>query len=399
MGFFTRARVRARLPLALSGVLIVTGVTVSAHAMSVERTAGVSSEADQGSGLLEPASALPATQTGVTDVAHERGDSKPVTPDVASPKSDDAPNPDDQAAPGEQVPAPAQASAAVQEPLAGAGTLAGTEQVSSPRPVITPPQPVAPVTPGTVGVPAGTALTVHQGDLTITTAGAVISNLDIRGFVRVEAPNVTIKNSIIRGRATSGDAILLYAGTGKSPGLRVIDSEIAPTHHTPRTNGVYGYGFTLTRVDIHHVIDSVHIFGDNVTVENSRLRDNLHYTNDPYHSDGSHDDNIQIQVGRNIRIVGNTISGAYNAAVQITQDRGTVADVTITGNSISGGGCTINVAEKGKGAIAGLTIAGNSFGSSRFTCHMLIPPTTALLGTVENTVAGGGTLTVVRRAQ
>ena len=42
--------------------------------------------------------------------------------------------------------------------------------------------------PGNTGVPAGTALTVMNGDLTITTAGATYSGLDIHGFVKVEAP-------------------------------------------------------------------------------------------------------------------------------------------------------------------------------------------------------------------
>ncbi|WP_168220019.1 MULTISPECIES: hypothetical protein [unclassified Salinibacterium] len=249
-----------------------------------------------------------------------------------------------------------------------------------------------------VGVPAGTQLKVHSGDLTITTAGAVIDGLDIRGFVRVEAPNVTIKNTIIRGRASDSTSILLYAGSGTSSGLRVIDSQLAPTHKTIRTNGVYGFGFSLTRVDIRDVIDSVHIFGDNVTITNSHLHNNLHYANDPGHGGGpSHDDNVQIQTGRNIRIEGSTLSGAYNAAVQITQDRGRVGNVTIKGNHISGGGCSINVAEKGKGAIAGLTIERNVFGKSRFNCNMLVPPTTMLVNVANSSLEGA--LTLNRRAQ
>src|SRR5471032_2131868 len=66
--------------------------------------------------------------------------------------------------------------------------------------------PVAPVVlsgdqpgPGNTGVPAGTALKVMDGNLTITTAGATYSGLDIHGFVSVQAPDVTIKDSVIRG--------------------------------------------------------------------------------------------------------------------------------------------------------------------------------------------------------
>ncbi|MCW4385454.1 right-handed parallel beta-helix repeat-containing protein [Salinibacterium sp. SYSU T00001] len=242
-------------------------------------------------------------------------------------------------------------------------------------------------------------LMVHEGDLIIKQAGTIVDSLDIRGFVRVEAPNVTISNSIIRGRATMEDAILLWAGSGKSAGLEVIDTEIAPTHHSPRTHGVYGYDFTLTGVDIHHVIDAVHIFGDNVTITDSRLHDHLHYINDPTRGGRpSHDDGIQIQQGRNIRITDNELSDAYNAAIQITQDRGAVSSVTISGNRLSGGGCTVNVAEKDHGPVRGLTISDNAFGTSRFDCDILLPPTTNA-ETAGNRSLGSDTVRVERRAQ
>ena len=254
--------------------------------------------------------------------------------------------------------------------------------------------------PGEVATEAPAApRAIFHGDLVLTTPGEVIDGLDIRGFVRVEAPNVTISNSVIRGRATEGDAILLYAGTGRSPGLRVIDTEFAPSHHTHRTHGVYGADFTLTRLDIHHVVDGVHIFGDNVTIEHSHLHSHLHFESDPSHDGGpSHDDGIQVQQGRNIRIIGNVLSGAHNAAIQITQDRGPVAHVQIRDNTLSGGGCSINVAEKGAGPIAGLVITGNEFGESRHACPMLIPPTTQA-ELADNRADGHDTVRVDRRAQ
>ncbi|MCW4385456.1 hypothetical protein OH146_06690 [Salinibacterium sp. SYSU T00001] len=250
----------------------------------------------------------------------------------------------------------------------------------------------------TTGVPQGTKLKVHNGDLVIKTAGTVIDGLDIRGFVRVEAQNVTIKNSIVRGRQTSGNATMIYAGTGKSAGLVVRNTEIAPTYKTPLTNGVYGWDFTLDRVNIHDVIDSVHIFGNNVTVANSWLHNNLHFTNDPYHEDGSHDDNIQIQKGSNIVIANNKIDGSYNAALMITQDQGAVSNVRLSNNWIAGGGCTVNIAEKGKGAIMGVKITDNVFGGSRFGCSVIHPPTTDVYQK-GNTKADGSIVRIDRRAQ
>ena len=55
----------------------------------------------------------------------------------------------------------------------------------------------------TTGVPVGTALTVHQGDITVTQAGTVIDRLDVHGSIIVKANNVTIKRSFIRGGPVS----------------------------------------------------------------------------------------------------------------------------------------------------------------------------------------------------
>ena len=49
---------------------------------------------------------------------------------------------------------------------------------------------------GTVGVPAGTTLK-PSGSIKVTTAGTVISGMDIAGFITVSANNVTIQNSRI----------------------------------------------------------------------------------------------------------------------------------------------------------------------------------------------------------
>ena len=44
----------------------------------------------------------------------------------------------------------------------------------------------------TTGVPAGTRLRVHRGDLVITKAGTHIDRMDIHGFVVVKAPRVSV---------------------------------------------------------------------------------------------------------------------------------------------------------------------------------------------------------------
>ena len=249
-------------------------------------------------------------------------------------------------------------------------------------------------------MPAGTALTVHDGDLTITTPGAVIDSLDVRGFVRVKATDVTIRNSIIRGRGgLTGYMSLIQAGDGASR-LTVEDSELAASEASPYIDGIVGKGFTLRRVNIHDVIDSVKITGDDVLVEDSWLHGNLHYLQDPnYNNTPTHDDSIQIQRGNNITVRNTVMQDAHNAGVQITQDSGDVSNLTFSGNRADGGACTINVAEKSYGPISGLRFTNNIFGlNTRVArCAVLMPTTTSSLSSVTgNTFTDGSTVTVSR---
>src|SRR4051812_1832280 len=264
--------------------------------------------------------------------------------------------------------------------------------------VTVPQEPVAaPVT--TPGVPAGTKLKVVHGDLTVRQKGAVIDSVDVRGRIVVLAPNVTIRNSIVRGASDGSKGGLIDAMQGE-PGLKVLDSEIFAEAPNPYVNGVQGSHFTLERVNIHDVIDQVHIVGDNVTVEDSWLHRNVHYENDPVHDGGpTHDDNVQIQVGSNILISGNRMSSAHNAVVQITQDLGDVGHVTFTENRANDGWCSINVSEGGRDPIKKLAITDNVFGR-RMTlenCAIISPPSTKV-SVSGNRFTDGGEVTVRRGA-
>ena len=226
------------------------------------------------------------------------------------------------------------------------------------------------------GVPHGLSLTRVDGDIKITEAGTILDSVDVHGQVVVLAPDVIIRNSIVRGESggTNGGVIDAMAGAAN---LQVIDSELFATAPSPYVNGIMGSNFTLTRVDIHSVVDQVHIVGDNVTISDSWLHGNLHYDEDPVHDGGpTHDDNVQIQIGRNIVIENSSLSGAWNAVVQITQDRGEVADVTFRNNEADGGWCSINVAQDDYGPVTGITVTGNVFGRNtrRDDCAIISPP-------------------------
>ncbi len=68
-------------------------------------------------------------------------------------------------------------------------------------------------TTATAGVPAGTALTVVNGGLTVTTNGAVVPGKEIHGCVDVRASNVTIRNSRIIGPCDYGVSTYSAGGT------------------------------------------------------------------------------------------------------------------------------------------------------------------------------------------
>ena len=89
------------------------------------------------------------------------------------------------------------------------------------------------------------------------------ANLDIHGYLRIKAANVTVQNTVVRGRpGLTGSMALVQAS---STGTRIIDSELVASDPTYYIDGIVGSGFTLTRVNIHGVVDSVKITGDNVS--------------------------------------------------------------------------------------------------------------------------------------
>jgi hypothetical protein len=240
--------------------------------------------------------------------------------------------------------------------------------------------------PGNTGVPSGTRLSVHEGDLTITTPNTVVDAKEIRGIVWVRAANVTIKRSLITGRHTSTDlALIMVQGEGSS--VRVEDTEMYAKSQNAHIRGIIGSNFTLTRVNMHHVIDQMVITGSNVLVQDSWLHSNLHYAKDPnYNNTPSHDDNAQISIGNNIKFLRNTLAGTHNAAIQVTQDRGAVSNVVFSDNHVSNGGCSMNLAQKAHGPMKGFIVKNNVFTRTQIHkgCAMIVDSGTLPLMSVSN---------------
>jgi hypothetical protein len=201
-------------------------------------------------------------------------------------------------------------------------TTTTTATVTAPGPTVTvTTQANAKPGAGNTGVPAGTQLTVVTGNITAT-AGQVIQNVDLRGRVIVNAPNVTIRNSIIRGTVnawTSTSSGGLVTATGSAVANLLIErSTLIPLDPDPGWTGIIGHDYTARYNDISNTVDGFGVYNtaapntnSNVVIENNWVHDLSWFNPDPWHSDGVHADGVQMQGGLGTRIWFNTLDAKF----------------------------------------------------------------------------------------
>ncbi len=208
------------------------------------------------------------------------------------------------------------------------------------------------------------ALTSHYGDLTITTPNTLIDGLDIHGYVVVKAANVVIRRSIIRGgSAATGNACLSIVGGGTN--YLVEDVTISPEFPNSKQNAInVNQPGILRRLNISGTVDGIMIYGSGVNVQDSYIHDLKVWPTG--HSDGgpTHNDCIQLQAGTGVRIERNSLTGANNAAIMVTQDAGVVKDLVIADNYLDNGGCSINFGSNGAPK-TGIVVQNNRFGRNQ----------------------------------
>ena len=376
-----RRAARAGLALALASAVVAsavagvgvpldvaTGSTPAAPVFTdvhgvVEPLAGIMPPGDADSGDLrrervEDAAARRAFEPTRTTVTRVPVTSAPVhvaPVDVAPTEAVPVAAVPTEPVPAEQPTAPtAPTPPAAAVPVAPAPVPDGPAQVEVPAPL--PPTPdMAMLAPGTVkpdasntGVPPGTPLRVVVGDLDVTTPGTVIDSIDLRGFLRVKAANVTVSRSIIRG----GPAVRVEGVVTVTPAATnfvITDSEVYPSSPSVMLDGIKGANFTARRINVHGGVDNIKVHGSNVLIESSYLHDQEFYASDPLQNGGAtHNDALQILGGDRISVVGNTLLGSrdLNAAVQVTQDFAPVTRLELLKNWIDGGGCSVNINHK-----------------------------------------------------
>jgi hypothetical protein len=248
--------------------------------------------------------------------------------------------------------------------------------------------------PNNTGVPAGVRLKVVNGDQVFTKANQVISGLDIRGYVRIRAQNVTLKNSIVRGGAPRCNAAVIFVERGYSATIQ--DTEVNPSQPNACLDGIWADDSTLLRLDIQRVVDGVKAF-DDVTLRDSYIHNLSRFASDPNQGGGAtHNDAVQTYEGnQHIWLIHNNLAltSDDNAAYQVTQDGGKkAADLHIVDNWLDGGGCTLNFSHKGGPAMSGIHVTNNRFGRnlSFAGCPILISESTRLSTNSGNVWADTG---------
>lgn len=119
------------------------------------------------------------------------------------------------------------------------------------------------------GVPDGwTPTTTINGDLHVTTAGAVIDGYLVTGDVCVEAPDVTIRNSRVKGMITNWD---WCADPTVAPRMLLVDVEVGAdpagnsgTYSFSQHGSVTGTCYTARRVHIHDAPEGFRLSGAGV---------------------------------------------------------------------------------------------------------------------------------------
>ena len=191
------------------------------------------------------------------------------------------------------------------------------------------------------GVPAGTALTVMTGDLSITTPNTVLDGKDIRGCVVIHATGVVIKNSRI---SCTGFYVIL---SSTDASLTIQDSEI--DCQLTRRDALADTNITAVRLNIHgcqHGVD----MDRTVSLTDSYIHD---LENDPV----SHTDGVFLsEVARDLTIRHNTIfsrspSGEDGTAAIISPSVsvGIATNVLVENNLLGGGAYTLYCEQAGPG--------------------------------------------------
>jgi hypothetical protein len=206
------------------------------------------------------------------------------------------------------------------------------------------------------GVPDGTTLTPHDGNLRITAPATTIRGLDIKGTVTVDAPGVTLEKCRVTATHSWDWYVILAAGD-----TVIQDCTVDGGNVNEGQNAINGGGRFL-RNNIFNTENGI------APGSNTLIQDN--YIHDLKAPGSPHYDGIQIDGGQsNVTIRHNTIINPWTqtSAVMIDNWAGPIFNVNVDDNVLVGGGYTIYVDGRfNNNPISSVSITNNHFGGARW---------------------------------
>lgn len=274
------------------------------------------------------------------------------------------------------------------------------------------------------------------GDQNIRTAGTIIKNKRIEGYVVVNAANVTLENCEIVGRDVGYAG---YAGLVQcnSTGTFLNRCTIKPAYPRYFLNGMNGAGYRAYRCNISHVTDGLAMKGNNCIAEGCYIHDLSFFDGkDTLNGNGSehatdtrfpgwtHNDGVQIYGFAGNKVEGCTILGYFSSSagnyhtamvdgcpggnnngrvfplrnyahgVFVSPTSAVLTNTIVRNNWIEGGEVGIQSSTQGRGFDSGnsVVIDGNRLGCDQKAGYTGNPPTANLLISVISTL---GSFTVV----
>lgn len=155
--------------------------------------------------------------------------------------------------------------------------------------------------------------------LIITEAGTTYQNLTIYGDILIRAANVTLKGCILKGGSHApGNATgIVDCNAAQCFNAVIEDCTVSPQVPHYNRDGIVGHEYTSRRNNISRTTDGLGAFittalgtDCNVLIEANYVHDLTYFYPDVVHTDGTHNDCLQIQGGANIHVIGNYFHGS-----------------------------------------------------------------------------------------
>jgi len=239
----------------------------------------------------------------------------------------------------------------------------------------------------TTGTPPGwTPQGTLTGDQVFSTPGQTISDQLIVGNVDIRAANVTIERCEIQGHGTGGSrGIVQCRHVGVTSPAMIKDCLIwAPDGGDYVLDGILGEQFTAFRNHIKYVIDGIGgipLSGGsptNTLIQANLIEQGVWWSNAPNHSDGSHNDGIQIQGG------GGTV-GTTGTTIQYNTIRGVFAPASVgTGDATTTQSLSCIMLNNNVGNLTGLLIDSNWLYAGQIALNGGGLAAAVTLGTISN---------------